>query len=50
MAKLEDSETWNLKVQEVEEALTDKDVGVFDTIILNDSIEVAQDKLKALQS
>ena len=50
MAELEDSETQNLSFQGSKEARTDKDVGVFDTIIINDSIEATQAKLKALQS
>ena len=37
MDELEDSETKNLGFQGVEESLTHKDVGVFDTIIINDS-------------
>ena len=39
MAETEDSESQNLEFQEPREALTDKDTEVFDTIILNDSIE-----------
>ena len=50
MEKLEDSETQNLEVQEGEDSLTDKYAEVFDTIMLNDSVEVDQAKLKALQS
>ena len=50
MEKLEDSEAQNLEVQEDEDTLTDKDVDVFDTIMLNDSVDATQDKIKALQS
>ena len=50
MAKTEDSETRNLEFQEVGESLTDKDVEVFETIILNDIIKFAQANLKSLQS
>ena len=50
MDELEDLEAQNLRFQGVEEALTDKDVGVFDTIIINDSVEATHDKLKSLQS
>ena len=50
MAELEDSKAQNLEFQGAEEALTDKDVEVFDTIIINYSIEVTQAKLKSLQS
>ena len=39
MSELEDSEAQNLNFQGAEEALTDKDVEVFDIIIINDSIE-----------
>ena len=49
MAKTEDAEDWNLKFQEAGETPADKDDEVFDTIILNDSIEATQGKLKALQ-
>ena len=41
MAKTEDLEARNLKFQEVREALVVKGDEVFDTIILNDSIEAA---------
>ena len=50
MAELEDSKAQNLELQGDEETLTDKDIRVFDTIILNGSIEVAQAKLTSLQS
>ena len=49
MAETEDSESQNLEFQEPREALTDKDTEVFDTIILNDSIEATWSKLKYLQ-
>ena len=39
MVKTKDSEAQNLEFQEAREDLVDKDVEVFDTIILNDSIE-----------
>ena len=41
MAETEDSETRSLPFQEAREALVDKNFEVFDTIILNDSIEAA---------
>ena len=50
MAELEDSKAQNLELQRAEEALSDKDVEVFNTIIMNGSIEAAQAKLKTLQS
>ena len=50
MAELEESRTQNLEVQEAEESLAHKDVEVFDTIMLNDSIESYQSNMKALQS
>ena len=50
MADLEDSEAQRLGLQGTKEALTNKDVEVFNTIIINDSVEAAQAKLKALQS
>ena len=50
MVELEDSKAQNLKVQGAEDALTDKDAKVFNTIMLNDSVESTQVKLKALQS
>ena len=50
MEELEDSETQNLEVQEAKDALIDKYAEVFDTIMLNDSIEATQAKMKALQS
>ena len=49
MAEMEDSKAWNLEFQEAWEALVDKYTEVFDTIILNDSIQAAQGKLKDLQ-
>ena len=49
MVKMEDSKTRSLEFQETGEALADKDVEVFDTIILNESIKSTQGKLKALQ-
>ena len=36
---MEDLETRSLKFQKIGESLADKDIEVFDTIILNDSIE-----------
>ena len=50
MAELEDSEAQNLGFQGAEEALTYNDDKIFDTVIINDSVDVAQDKLKDLQS
>ena len=50
MAEMEDLESQNLEFQGVEESLIDKNAGVFDTIIINDSIRAAQAKLKALLS
>ena len=50
MEELDDSKTQNLKVQEAKDDLADKDAEVLDTIMLNDSIEVVQAKLKDLQS
>ena len=48
MAEAEDSEAQKLKFQEIGESLIDKDTEVFDTIMLNDSIESSQAKMKAL--
>ena len=44
-----DSEARDLEFEEAGEDLVDKGVEVFDTIILNDSIEATQSKLKTLQ-
>ena len=50
MAETEYLEARNLEFQEARDALADKDVEVFNIIILNDSIEFTQAKIKALQS
>ena len=48
MAEIQDLEARNLEFIEVEGALVDKDFEVSNTIILNDSIEATQSKLKTL--
>ena len=48
MDKIEDLEAHGLEFQEAKEALVDKYSEVFDTIILHDSIESTQSKLKTL--
>ena len=49
MAKMEDLEVQNVKSQNVEEALEDKHYEIFNTIILNDNIKTAKNKLKILK-
>ena len=49
MAEIEDLEDRNLEFQEDDGFLVDKYFEVFDTIILNDSIESSQSKFKTLQ-
>ena len=44
MVEMEDFE-----VQNVEEFLEDKDSEIFDTILLNDNVETAKNKLKILK-
>ena len=50
MAELQDLEDQKVKVQWAEDSLTDKDTELFDTIMLNDSVEASQANLNALQS
>ena len=49
MAGTEDSEAHSPEFHNAEEALEDKDSVVFDTILLNDSVEAAKRNLKTLQ-
>ena len=49
MAEMEDLEVQNLDYQNVEETLEDKDSEIFDTILLNDNVETAKNKLKILK-
>ena len=44
-----DSENLGVSCQKVEESFEDKNVEVFDTILLNETIEMAKNKLKILK-
>ena len=49
MAEIEDSEVQSLEFHNAEESLEDKDSEVFDAILLNDSVEATESKLKIVQ-
>ena len=49
MDKVEYLEVQNLEYQKIEEFLKDKDSEIFDTILLNDTIETTKKKLKILK-
>ena len=49
MAEMEYLEVHNLEYQNVEEFLEDKYFEIFDTILLNDNVETAKNKLKILK-
>ena len=49
MAKVEYLKVQNLGYQKIEEFFKDKDSEIFDTILLNDTVEIAKNKLKILK-
>ena len=49
MAEMEYLEVQNLEYQNVEEFLEDKYSEIFDTILLNDNVETAKNKLNILK-
>ena len=49
MVEKEDLEVHNLEYQNVEEFLEDKDSKIFSTILLNDNVETAKNKLNILK-
>ena len=46
MAEVEDLEVQNLEYHKIEESFEDKDSEIFDTILLNDTIETTQKKIQ----
>ena len=49
MAEVEDSKVQSLEYQNVEEFLEDKYSKIFDTILINDNVETAKNKLKIIK-
>ena len=49
MDEVEYLEVQSLENQNVEESLEDKYFEIFDTILLNDNVEIAKNKLKILK-
>ena len=49
MDEVEDLEVQNLEYQKIKEFLENKDSEILDTILLNDTAEIAKNKLKILK-